>query len=96
MINEFAPDTQSWVGNKRESRDRSVKQPKGDFLAPVKNIYRVLLSRGIKERYVCFLDKDTERFVRGRLDTDQFAANLRKVAEPTPGYGAPTDFVDSQ
>lgn len=97
MLNEFVLQTQSWVGNKRESRDRSVKQSKGDVLALVKNIYRVLLSRGIKERYVCSLDKDTERLVRGRLDTtDHFAANPHKVADPTHGYGVPTDSMDSQ
>ena len=51
-----------------ESRDRSVKQSKADFLELVKNTYRVLLSRGMKGCYVCFLDKNTERFIRSRMD----------------------------
>ena len=61
-------DGQTWVGDKRESRDRTVKQSKADFLQLVKNTYRVLLSRGMKGCYVCFLDKSTERFIRSRMD----------------------------
>jgi DUF2075 family protein len=76
-------DRQSWVGNKHESHDRSVKQSKADFLQLVKNTYRVLLSRGMKGCYVCFLDKDTERFVRSRMDS----LTIRMVAEPVPPYG---------
>jgi uncharacterized protein len=75
-------DQQSWVGNKQESHDRTVKQSKSDFLQLVKNTYRVLLSRGMKGCYVCFLDKDTERFVRSRMDLAPF----RMVAEPDVPY----------
>jgi DUF2075 family protein len=32
------------------------------------NTYRVLLTRGLKGCYVCFLDRDTERFVRSRIE----------------------------
>ena len=63
-------DGQAWGGNKSESRDRSVKQ------------YRVLLSRGVKGCYVCFLDKNTERFVRSRIDL----VTARMVAEPSSPY----------
>ena len=79
-------DAQSWVGNKQESRDRTVKQSKADFLQLVKNTYRVLLSRGMKGCYVCFLDKDTERFVRSRIDPLAAEPPLLKVAEPAPEY----------
>ena len=85
-------DGRQWVGNKQESRDRTVKQSKTDFLELVKNTYRVLLSRGMKGCYVCFLDKDTERFVRSRIDLVDSAANaLRRVAEPKAGYGDNSD-----
>jgi DUF2075 family protein len=30
--------------------------------------YRVLLTRGLVGCYVCFLDKETERFVRSRME----------------------------
>jgi uncharacterized protein len=78
-------DGQSWVGSKKESHDRSVKQSKADFLTLVKNTYRVLLSRGMKGCYVCFLDKDNERFVRSRMDL----LPVRMVAEPPTPYGDP-------
>ncbi len=75
-------DGQAWVGNKSESRDRSVKQSSANFLRLVKNTYRVLLSRGMKGCYVCFLDKNTERFVRSRMDL----LPARMVAEPSSPY----------
>jgi hypothetical protein len=78
----YDPDGQAWVGDKKESRDRTVKQSKTDFLQLVKNTYRVLLSRGMKGCYVCFLDKNTERFVRSRIDF----LPLRMVAEPRTPY----------
>ncbi len=76
-------DGQSWVGNRLESRDRTVRQSKADFVNLVKNTYRVLLSRGMKGCYVCFLDKDTERFVRSRMDP----LPQSMVAEPRQPYG---------
>ena len=35
----------------------------------VKNTYRVLLTRGLKGCFVYFADKDTERFVRSRIES---------------------------
>ena len=52
---------------KRFSADSVVKRGK-KFLDLVKNTYRVLLSRGMKGCYVYFMDKDTERFVRSRIE----------------------------
>jgi DUF2075 family protein len=80
-------DGHAWIGNKQESRDRTVKQSKADFLQLVKNTYRVLLSRGMKGCYVCFLDRDTERFVRSRIDLVAAEGPVRKVAEPPSDYG---------
>jgi DUF2075 family protein len=74
----YDPDGQAWIGNPKESHDRTVKQSKADFLKLVKNTYRVLLSRGMKGCYICFLDKNTERFVRSRMDL----IPLGMVAEP--------------
>ena len=81
-------DAGGWVGDKTESADQVVKRSKERFVDLVKNTYRVLLSRGLKGCYVHFLDKETERFVRSRMERpvedDQM---LLKVAEPTPIYG---------
>ncbi len=59
---------QGWVGNKKESADSVVKRSKEKFVELIKNTYRVLLSRGMKGCYLYFIDKDTERFVRTRLE----------------------------
>jgi DUF2075 family protein len=50
------------------SHDKTVKRAKGEFTELVKNTYRVLLTRGLKGCYVCFADRDTERFVRSRVE----------------------------
>lgn len=61
-------DSQSWKGDKSKSEDPVVKRSKNQFLNLVKNTYRVLLSRGMKGCYVYFQNKDTERFVRSRIE----------------------------
>ena len=60
-------DKQEWIGRKENSGDSVVKRAK-NFTDLVKNTCRVLLSRGLKGCYVCFLDKDTEQFFRTRME----------------------------
>jgi DUF2075 family protein len=64
----YDPDKGEWVGDPKRSFDGSVKRGKDRFAEFVKNTYRVLLSRGLKGCYVHFIDKDTERFVRSRME----------------------------
>ena len=68
--NDLAYDLDSgkWLGNRQNSFDSVVKRDAGKFLDLVKNVYRVLLTRGVKGCYVCFIDKDTERFFRSRME----------------------------
>jgi len=61
-------DKQQWVGDKTASKDNVVKRSKDKFIDLVKNTYRVLLSRGMKGCFVHFMDRDTERFVRSRME----------------------------
>lgn len=61
-------DLQQWVGFPKDSYDTMVKRGKDQFVELVKNTYRVLLSRGMKGCYAYFVDKDTERFVRSRME----------------------------
>jgi DUF2075 family protein len=61
-------DRREWVGHPDRSHDKTVKRAKGEFTELVKNTYRVLLTRGLKGCYVCFVDRDTERFVRSRVE----------------------------
>ncbi len=60
-------DQGRWVGNRDASFDSVVRKSKDKFVDLVKNTYRVLLTRGMKGCYICFLDKETERFVKSRM-----------------------------
>lgn len=61
-------DEQTWVGHPENSCDNSVKRSKEKFTDMVKNAYRVLLSRGMKGCYVYFVDNDTKRFIKTRIE----------------------------
>ncbi len=87
-------DRQTWVGNKKESADQVVTRSKERFVDLVKNTYRVLLSRGMKGCYVYFMDRDTERFVRSRMEQAHSVGALPMVAEQGPQYGAETESPD--
>ena len=77
-------DTQRWIGNKKASADQVVKRSKDKFVDLVKNTYRVLLSRGIKGCYVYFMDKNTERFIRTRMEIAG-ASERQLMAAEKPG-----------
>jgi len=49
------------------TRDPVLKRSKEKFDEYVRNIYRVLMSRGIKGCYVYFVDKETEKFFKSRI-----------------------------
>lgn len=61
-------EQQEWQGNKEYSEDKVVKGSKYKFTDLIKNSYRILLTRGLKGCYVYFMDKDTERFVKSRIE----------------------------
>lgn len=64
----YNPDKNQWEGRKEFSHDGAVKRSKDRFTELVKNTYRVLLTRGMKGCYVYFVDRDTERFFRSRME----------------------------
>ena len=64
-------DKQDWIGNISKSSDSVVKRSKDRFAELVKNTYRVLLSRGMKGCYVYFMNKDTERFFKSRIEANK-------------------------
>lgn len=66
LIHDF--DTQSWEGHPENSCDTTAKRSKDRYTDFVKNTYRVLLSRGIEGCYVFFMDKNTERFFKSRME----------------------------
>ena len=59
---------QGWVGQPQHSQDKPVKRSGLAFDNLVKNTYRVLLTRGLKGCFLCFLDKETEQFFRSRTE----------------------------
>ncbi|MBP6872714.1 MAG: DUF2075 domain-containing protein [Bacteroidales bacterium] len=61
-------DNGAWEAFKEHSFDSPVRRSQDRFLELVKNTYRVLFSRGMKGCYVYFMDKDTERFFRSRME----------------------------
>jgi len=60
--------SKQWVGDPGKSYDSVVKRDGERFLRNVKNTYRVLLTRGMKGCYVCFLDRATEDYFRSRVE----------------------------
>lgn len=64
----YDPVKKDWIGRKEGSADAQVKKAKEqEFIKYVKNVYRVLLTRGMRGCYVYFMDKNTEEFVRSRI-----------------------------
>lgn len=61
-------ENQTWQGNKEYSEDTVVRGSKEKFTELIKNSYRILLTRGLRGCYVYFMDKDTERFVKSRME----------------------------
>ena len=61
-------DRQIWEGHPENSADSPARRSGGNYLTLVKNAYRVLLSRGMEGCYVYFVDKETERFFRSRME----------------------------
>ena len=61
-------DGQAWEGHPENSHDAVVKRDKERFTDLTKNTYRVLFSRGMKGCFAYFMDKDTERFFKSRME----------------------------
>ncbi|MDQ7840852.1 MAG: DUF2075 domain-containing protein [bacterium] len=84
----FCFEEGKWIGYPENSKDPVVKRARGKFVDLVKNTYRVLLTRGLKGCYVHFLDQDTERFFRSRMDIPAPAARKTRVEQLQPFVNA--------
>jgi len=73
LIYDFAQN--NWVGKPEHSADSTVRRDKKRFTELVKNVYRVLLTRGMKGCYVHFMDKETEKFFKTRIEGDTSSFN---------------------
>lgn len=54
-------------GNIRATKDPALMRDKANFENYVRNIYRTLMTRGLKGCYVYFTDKETENYFRSRI-----------------------------
>ena len=63
----WSPTLHKWAGQKAQSHDGIVKRAGEKFVDYAKNVYRVLLTRGLKGCYVLFLDEATRRQFEERL-----------------------------
>ena len=65
----YDPDEGKWEGRPENSYDSRAKAGgKEEFTRYLQNAYRVLLSRAHRGVYVYFMDKDTERYFRSRIE----------------------------
>lgn len=60
--------TNKLEGNILATADPMLKRSRENFEKHVKNIYRVLMSRGMKGCYVYFVNKETEKFFRSFIE----------------------------
>lgn len=55
------------IGNVEGTKDPMLKRNKINFDNYVRNIYRVLMTRGLKGCYVYFVDKEVEKYFKLRM-----------------------------
>lgn len=65
---KYDKDNDCLIANREGTKDPMLKRSKEKFDEYVKNIYRVLMSRGMKGCYVYFVNKDVENFFKSRID----------------------------
>jgi uncharacterized protein len=66
---KYKKETDSLYGDMSVTKDPTLKRDPANFETYMKNIYRVLLTRGMKGCYVYFTDKETEEYFRRRIET---------------------------
>jgi DUF2075 family protein len=64
----YDPEKKRLVGNINATKDPTLRKSKENFELHMKNIYRTLLTRGMKGCYVYFTNKQTEQFFRNFLE----------------------------
>ena len=91
----YDPLLKKMTGDRNASFDRTLRQNAANFTEYVRNIYRVLLSRGMKGCYVYFVDEATKAHFLSRIDLPAtIAAKLKKLFTIEPDVAAALKFVD--
>ena len=65
---KYDPKQDRLIGNLKGTADPMLKRSTEDFDSYVRNIYRVLLSRGMKGCYVYFVDNDTKEYFKKYIE----------------------------
>jgi DUF2075 family protein len=65
---KYNKETNSLYGEMSDTKDPTLRRDPPNFETYMKNIYRVLLTRGMTGCYVYFVDKSTERYFRERME----------------------------
>jgi hypothetical protein len=65
---KYNKETDSLYGDMSETKDPTLRRDPSNFETYMKNIYRVLFTRGMTGCYVYFVDKDTEKYFRDRME----------------------------
>jgi uncharacterized protein len=63
----YDPAVGDWRGHLEAAKDAMVKRIRVEFLAQVKQTYRVLLTCGLKGCYVYCMDPETRSFLWSRI-----------------------------
>ena len=68
--NDLVYDTKSneWKAIPENSHDSMAKRGNDNLAAHLKHVYRVLLSRAHKGCYVYFVDKETEKYFKSKIE----------------------------
>lgn len=66
----YDPETDSLKADISATADPTLKRGKANFEMHVKNIYRTLMSRGMRGCYVYFTNKQTEAYFRKRMECE--------------------------
>ena len=61
-------EKQEWIAVPENFQDKVVKRSGENLVNLMKNVYRVLLTRGMKGCYVYFMDKKTRDFIKSRIE----------------------------
>ncbi len=77
-------DNQTWIALREKSADGVVKRSGEKLEELLKNTYRVLLTRGMKGCYVYFVDKETEKFFKSRIEGTKSMPTMVTKKIPSP------------
>lgn len=92
----YDKSTGSLTADITATHDPTLRRGSDKFEHHVKNIYRTLLSRGMKGCYVYFTDKETEEFFKSRMESvlSEFAlVEKREVADILPFRRLPPEEI---